>query len=209
MAYADYYSNAVSRALKEKGQAGSALTGTVAAALAAGSVVWTLRYPELAVQPGAGLGSKRLYVQRIAVTVTVGTAFTTPVTLGRHLILVRGAPTSSTASNPSGGVAYTMVRKRSDSATNSGETLGVGRAATTGALTTTGLTFETNVIRRLPLGGAGSSGAITTATWVFDGVAADPIYLLPGELVALAAGATFDAAGTFELAVDVDAVEVP
>lgn len=209
MAYFEFYANAVSRSLKEKGQAGSALTGTVAAALAADGVVWSLRYPELTVQPGASQSSKRLYVQRIAVTATVGTAFTTPVTLGRHLKLVRGAPTSGTASNPSGGAAFTMVRKRSDSATNSGETLAVGRVATTAALTTTGLTFESNVIRRLPMGGSGTSGAITTATWLFNGVDADPIYLLPGELVALAAGATFDAAGTFELAVDVDAVEVP
>ena len=209
MAYPTYYTDTVSRNLKEKGQAGSALTGTIAAALAADGVVWTLRYPETAPMPGAGPSGKRLYVQRISVTAVVGTAFTTPVTLGRHLKLVRGAPTSGTASNPSGGAAYTMVRKRSDGAANHGETLGVGRVATTAALTTTGITFEANAIRRLAMSGSGSSGSIITATWSFDGVDADPIYLLPGELVALAAGATMDAAGTFELTVDVDAVEVP
>lgn len=209
MAYSEFYSTVVSRNLKEKGQAGSALTGTVAALLAADGVVWSLRYPETTVMPSASsLAGRRLYVQRIAVTAVIGTAFTTPVTLGRHLKLVRGAPTSGTAANPSGGAAYVMVRKRSDLGTDA-EVLGVGRVATTAALTTTGLTFETAVIRRLPMSGSGASGSIITATWSFDGVDADPIYLLPGQLVALAAGATMDAAGTFELTVDVDAVEVP
>ena len=209
MAYPEFYLNIVTRNLKEKGQAGSALTGTVAAALAADGVIWTLRYPETTPMPSGGLGNKRLYVQRIAVTTVTGTAFTTPVTLGRHLKLVRGAPTSATASNPSGGAAYTMVRKRSDGSTTNGETLGVGRVATTAALTTTGITFETAVLRRFPMSGSGSSGAVASATWLFNGVDADPIYLLPGELLAIAAGATMDAAGTFELAVDVDAVELP
>lgn len=207
MAYSTYYGDVVSRNLKEKGQAGSALTGTMAAGLAADGVVWTLRYPETTVMPSASnLAGRRLYVQRIAVTAIVGTAFTTPVTLGRHLKLVRGA--GSGAANPSGGAAYTMVRKRSDLGTNE-EVLGVGRVATTAALTTTGITFESNVLRRLPMSGSGASGSIVTATWSFDGVDADPIFLLPGQLVALAAGATMDAAGTFELTVDVDAVEVP
>lgn len=211
MGYPTFYTDIVSRNLKEKGQAGSALTGTMAAGLAAGGVVWTLRYPQAPTQPAASLGGRRLYVQRISLTTVTGTAFTTPVTLGRHLILVRGAPTSATAgaSNPSGGVAYTMVRKRSDGATTNAETLGVGHVAGTGAMTTTGLTFETAAIRRFPMSGTGSSGAVATATWSFDGVNADPIYLLPGELVAIAAGTTMDAAGTFELYVDVDAVEIP
>lgn len=212
MGYAAFYGDAVSRNIKEKGQAGSALTGTIAAALAADGVIWTLRYPETTVMPSASnlySSGKRLYVQRVSVTTVTGTAFTTPVTLGRHLKLVRGAPTAGTASNPSGGAAFTMVRKRSNSSTDSGETLAVGRVATTAALTTTGITFESNVIRRLPMSGSGTSGAIITATWSFGGQDADPVYLLPGELLALAAGATMDAAGTFECLVDVDAVEVP
>jgi hypothetical protein len=209
VSYSEFYGNAVSRNMKEKGQAGSALTGTIAALLAADGVIWTFRYPESSVMPSAGLGSKRLYVQRVSVTIVTGTAFTTPVTLGRHLKLVRGAPTSGTASNPSGGAAYTPVRKRSDSSSNSGETLGVGRVATTAALTTTGITFESAVIRRLPMSAAGSSGSLISATWSFGGQDADPVYLLPGELLAVAAGATMDAAGTFEAYIDVDAVEVP
>jgi hypothetical protein len=206
MAYPTFYTDTVTRNLKEKGQAGSALTGTVAAALAADGVIWTLRYPESSVMPAASGFSKRLYVQRVAVTVVVGTAFTTPVTLGRHLKLCRATANAGTA-NPSGGAAYVMARKRSDITTDA-EVLGVGRVATTAALTTTGFTLG-DAIRRLPMSGSGTSGSIITATWSFDGTDADPIYLLPGQALALAAGATMDAAGTFELTVDVDAVEVP
>lgn len=209
MAYQKFYTQTVTRGLKEKGQAGAALTGTIAAGLAADGVVWTLRYPELTTQPGASNFSKRLYVQRLELVVSTIVAFTTAVTAGRHLKLVRGAPTAGTASNPSGGAAYTMVRKRSDGSTTNGETLGVGRVATTGALTTTGLTFEANAIRRMPLAGAGAVGTVVSASWLFDGQEADPIVLLPGELVAISAGALFDAGGTWELSVDVDAVEVP
>jgi len=179
----------------------------MAAGLTANSSIWTLRYPETAVMPGAGpYAGKRLYVQRICVQFNTLTAFTTPVTAGRRIHLVRGAPTSATASDPTGGAAFTMVRKRSDT---SDENLGVGRIATTAALTTTGFTFETSKLRRLNLSHAGNSGAETSVEWRFDGVVADPIYLLPGELLAIQAGANdFDAAGTFELVVDCDAVEL-
>lgn len=206
MGYQQLYRGSYGHGNLEKGQVGSALTGTIAAGLAADASIWTLRYPELTVNPGKSRGqSKRLYIQRIHVQYVCGTAFTTPVTLGRHLKLVRGAPTSGTASNPSGGAAFVMVHKRSD---DTQETLGVGRVATTGALTTTGITFEANVIQRMLLSGVGASGNSYDEAWRFDGVEADPIYLLPGELLAIQAGATFDAVGTFELNVDVDAVEL-
>lgn len=206
MAYHQLYRGSYSSGIPERGQAGSALTGIVAAA--ADGTLWTLRYPEsaAAVLPGNSTReTKRLYVQRIHVQYVCLTAFTTPVTAGRALRLVRGAPTSGTAVNPSGGAAYTMVHKRSDV---SNETLGVGRVATTLVLTTTGITFETAPLQRVMLVGAGASGAQYDEAWRFDGIEADPIYLLPGELLAIATDAAFDAAGTFQLQVDVDAVEV-
>lgn len=194
---------------REKGQSGSAATGTVAAALAAASTLWTLRYPELTPANPAGgpasLSQRRLHVFRISVVASVLVNFTTTNLAGRGLILVRGAPTTAnTASNPSGGAAYTMVRHRSDM-TAGEEVLGVGRIATTAGLTTTGFTFETNAIRRLPMVVAGSAGTAYTATWDLD----DAMFLLPGELLAIQAAANFDAAGTFEVDVDVDACEVP
>ncbi len=204
MGYHQLYRGSYSNGIPERGQAGSALTGIVAAA--AEGTVWTLRYPETTVLPGKSTReTKRLYVQRIHVQYVTLTAFTTPVTAGRALRLVRGAPTTVTASNPSGGAAYVMVHKRSDDAT---ETLGVGRVATTAVLTTTGITFETAPMQRMLLAQAGNSGNSYDEAWRFDGVEADPIYLLPGELLAIATDSAFDAAGTFQLQVDVDAVEV-
>ncbi len=204
MAYHQLYRGSYASGIPERGQAGSALTGIVAAT--ADGTLWTLRYPETSVMPGNSTReTKRLYVQRIHVQYVTLTAFTTPVTAGRALRLVRGAPTSGTASNPSGGSAYVMVHKRSDV---DSETLGVGRVATTAVLTTTGLTFETAPLQRIMLVQAGSSGNSYDEAWRFDGIEADPIYLLPGQLLAIATDSAFDAAGTFQLQVDVDAVEV-
>ena len=206
MAYHQLYRGSYSNGIPERGQAGSALTGIVAAA--ADGTVWTLRYPEsaAAVLPGNSTReTKRLYVQRIHVQWVTLTAFGTSVVAGRALRLVRGAPTSGTASNPSGGAAYTMVHKRSDV---SNETLGVGRVSTTAVLTTTGITFEANPLQRMLLVQAGASGNSYDEAWRFDGIEADPIYLLPGELLAIAIDSAMDAIGTFQLQVDVDADEV-
>lgn len=208
MGFPQLYRASYGHGTPELGQVGSALTGIVAAA--ADGTVWTFRYPELSPVKAGGSTrqSRRLYVQRIHVQYVCLTAFTTPVTAGRALRLVRGAPTTGgTASNPSGGAAYTMVHKRSD-VSASVETLGVGRVATTAVLTTTGITFETAPMQRMMLVGAGASGAQYDEAWRFDGVEADPIYLLPGELLAIATDAAFDAAGTFQLQVDIDAVEL-
>jgi hypothetical protein len=205
MAYGQLYQSNYGLGTLERGQAGSALTGTVAA-LADGTL-WTFRAPEVSPMPGGSrMQGRRLYVERIRVQyVTIGafTAGATP-TAGRALRLVRGAPTSGTASNPSGGAAYTMVRKRS----SGDETLGVGRVATTGVLTTTGITFEANPLGRVLLAASGTAGASVNRTFIFDGHEADPIYLLPGELVAVQTDSAFDAAGTFQLCVDIDAVEL-
>lgn len=209
MSYADLYDKHVTSGILERGQAASALTGTVAAT--ADGTLWTFRYPETAPMPSASRGQgKRLSIQNMHVEWTTLTAFTagsTP-TVGRGLRLVRGAPTSGTASNPSGGAAFTAVRKRS-SAPSPGvdETLGVGRIATTAVLTTTGITFESNVIKRLTLAGNGTAGSQKSADWAFFHDS-DPLFLLPGELIAIQTDQAMDAAGTFQLSVDVDACEI-
>lgn len=208
MGYPQLYKGYFGRGVKERGQAGSADTGTIAAGASSNDKFWTLRYPEVTPMPGAShkIG-KRLYVQRITLDWTTIVSFGTPITAGRCLHLHRGAPTSGTAGNPSDGSAFTMVRKRSDT-TSTDEILGVGRVASTGALTTTGLTFETAPIRTFMAVHLGNAGDHDHREWRFDGVVADPIYLLPGEVLAIAAGQDMDASGTFQLAVTVDAVEI-
>lgn len=205
MAYSQLYQSNYGLGTLERGQAGSGLTGTVAAT--ADGTLWTLRFPETAPMPSGSRGQgKRLYIQRIHLQWTTLTAFTAGAvpTAGRGVQLVRGAPTSGTAANPSGGAAFTMVRKRS----SGDEVLGVGRVATTGVLTTTGLTFESTPFARALLASQGTAGASFEKVWRFDGVEADPIYLLPGEVLAIQTNQAMDAAGTFQLLADVDAVEL-
>lgn len=201
MAYSGLYHSHYTAGQRDAGQAGSALTGTVAAGLAADGVVWSLRYPEVVPMPGGPV--RRMYVQRIHVQYVTGTAFTAPVTLGRHVKLVRATAPAGTA-DPSGGAAFTMVRKRSDGA----ETLAVGRVATTGGLTTTGFTLG-EPFQRMLLAQAGDSGSAYDEAWRFDDVESDAIVLLPGQALFIAAGAAFDAGGTWQLQVDCDCVEVP
>ena len=82
MAYNSLYRSNYGQGTLERGQAGSALTGIVAAA--ADGTVWTLRYPESAVLPDASRqAGKRLVIERIHVQYVCLTAFTTPVTAGR------------------------------------------------------------------------------------------------------------------------------
>jgi hypothetical protein len=206
MAFSTAYTHFVSKSYAEKGQVGSALTGTMAAALAADATIWTIRNPETAVMPSKGMQGRRLYIERIHLQYTAIVAATVPVTAGRCLKLVRGVPTALTAADPSGGAAWVPVRKRSD---RTDEVLGIGRVATTAALTTTGFTFEANIIQRMLLTQAGNSGNSYDEAWRFDGTESDYIYLLPGEILAIQAGQTFDAGLTWEINVDADFVAIP
>lgn len=179
-----------------RGVTGSAQSGTIAAGLAADAFIWTYRYPENA-------GEHRvLAIQRILSWTINIVAFGTAITAGRGLVLVKGAPTSGTADNPSGGNAFTPVRNRSDTS----EATGVGRIADTGALTVTGYTFG-EPIRQHNLSNIGTAGNGLLRDWQFDQLS-DPLILLPGELVGIKARQLFDATGTFVFTSEVDAVEV-
>ncbi len=178
--------------LPRRGQLITGITGTMAAALSAGSTVWAFRYPAAA----TGV----LYVSRIHQHYCCIGAFTTPVTAGRRLHLVRGS-----GGDPSGSTALDVERKNSSEAI---ETLVSGRIATTAAVSVSGVTYETPVKRRLALSQAGSAGADYDEEWRFDGISAEPLYLQPGQLLGGVAGATFDAGGTWQLNLSVDAIEL-
>lgn len=207
MAYPHLYRAYYNGSLTEKGQSASGQSGIIAAGTTAGTRLWTYRYPETAVMPGASKLSKRLHVQRITWTVTTITAFGTPVTAGRRLSVSRGAPTSGTAADPTGGSSFTSVLHRSDQ--TGLETKGLLRCGTTAGVTVTGFTFEAPAIRRLSLTGSGAAGAVASAVWQFDGLNGDPIFLLPGELLAGTPVNDLDATGTIEFIVEIDACEVP
>lgn len=191
---------------REKGQTLTCATSTIADGIVSNATVATVRYPEVRVQPDASFGAiqaRRFHVVRVVVNVTVLTNFAAAVNGGRGLTLTRASAAAGTA-DPSGGASITAVRHRSDldAAT---ETLAVGRASTTAALTTTGFTYEGGVIRTLDLsGGGGVAGSRYEANWEFD----DPIVLLPGQLLGLRARA-FDATGTWMATASFDGYEVP
>jgi len=176
------------------GQFGSALTGIIA--VTTNGTLLTVRYPEA--------GNFLLRVKRMHVQVTTLTAFGTPVTAGRGLKLVRASNDAAATANPLGGAAFTFGRTRS----GRGGTLAIGHVATTGALTTTGFTFESAVIQRMQLVHAGASGANWDEVWRWNETEAQPIYLEPGWLVGLQTEAALDATGTIQVQAEIDAEEV-
>lgn len=171
------------------GQIGSAFSGTIAATT--NGVLWLLHYPEDA--PG------EYEVRRIHAQWTTLAAFATLVVAGRALELVVGRPDRRGVS-PSGGAVYNMAHKRD----GGDEQLGLGRIATTGALTVTNFTLG-NVRQRMALVHAGAAGSNYDEAWRFDGVEAEPLILLPGQFAAIRTNGALDAGGTGQLNVDVDA----
>lgn len=171
------------------------VTGTMAAALASGGTVFAMRND-------AG-SSLRVFIERIRLQYTTIVAYTTPITAGRRLHLVRS--TASTA-NPSGGTALIPVPKTSTHGDSECSTAGGGdcRIATTAALTITGTTWDTAPIRSVPLTHVGAAGAFQEFLLEFSAAESAPIILEPGQALGIVAGAAFDAAGTWQLGVNVD-----
>lgn len=173
--------------LSFRGQTVSGVTGTMAAGLAADAAVAAFRYPVAATAKCAVLWLHLHYV-------CIG-AFTTPVAAGRRLHVIRGS-----GGDPSGGTALDVSRDESDLS----ETKLTGQIATTAALTMTSVVFTNEVPKgRMLLTHAGASGASYDEIWRWE----DPQILIPGELLAVTAGATFDVVGTWQLNLKAEAVE--
>ncbi len=173
----------------------TAESGTIAAGLAAGAIIWTYRNPEANTRP--------IMVQFMRPFSIVVVSFTTPVTAGRGLDLVRLTPDAPGTADPSGGSAWTAVKARSSSS----ESVGVGRIATTGALTTTGFTASAQ-LRKHDMSLGGNVNNATINTWKFR-LEEENQVLLPGECLAFASTQLMDAVGTFRFQCDFSAVELP
>lgn len=173
----------------------SGMSGTMAAALAAGGTVFSMR--------NDSGSSKRVFVEKLRLHYTTQVAYTTPLSAIRRLHLVRSTVSSA---NPSGGTALVPVPKNSLDTDSECSTAGGGdcRIATTAALTITGTTWDTNVIRMCTLGHVGAAGAFLEQIWEFSASESAPIVLEPGQALGLVAGALFDAAGTWTLGLSVD-----
>lgn len=173
------------------GHAITGITGTMAAALGANSSIFIAR-----LDPSAAV---RAYIDRIRIQWTTLTAFTTPATAGRRIAIFRGA-----GATPSGGTLLPPVQKHSALATSEflNANGGDARIATTAALTVTSITFETDPIATISLTQLGAAAAY--AEWILDfgdSVSA-PIVLEPGQLIAIRNPVAMDAAGTFQMVVN-------
>lgn len=178
----------------------AATTGTIGAALAAGSAVFTLR-----LDPGS---TRRAFIERVRVEYTTIVAYTTPVTAGRRLGIYRGSG-AATAGGTSIAVAvakHGIADTSECSVANGGDI----RVATTAALTATGITWEATPLRELSLVHTGAAGAYRDVVWEFAGGSeSQPIQLDPGQLIGIRNPAEMDAAGTWQIAVSVDWHEAP
>lgn len=172
----------------------SAVTGTVGAALIANSSVFAMR-----LNPSS---ARLAFIERIRLQYTTTVAYTTPLTAGRRLALFRGSGAA-----PSGGTAITTaVNKSTTSPLSEFNTAQGGNmnVATTGALTVTGITFEADPIRTMSLVHVGNAGNYAEMLWEFHASECAPVVLQPGQVLAIRNPAAMDAAGTWQLVVNVD-----
>lgn len=176
----------------------SATSGTLAAALASGSAVFLMRSPASA--------AKLAYIDRIRLQWTTIVAFTTPITAGRRLQIHRGSGSTAT----SGGTAPAangVLKKNTNTTSNSifdSSLSGDIRIASTGALTITGGSLETEAIATMSLVHAGAAGAFVEEVFEFGVSESSELILNPNQYLAVRTPVAMDAAGTWQLAVKVD-----
>ena len=169
------------------------ITGTIGAALGANSSVFAMR-----LDPSSPL---RAFIDSIEVKYTTIVAYTTPVTAGRRLAVFRGSGAAA-----SGGTAIAAATPKSTVFAASEFDAASGgdiRIATTGALTVTGITYETAPICVMPLVHVGSAGNYVEHEFHFDKQDGAAIQLEPGQVLAIRNPAAMDAAGTWQLSVEV------
>lgn len=168
-------------------------TGTIAATAAAGAAVFAMR-----LDPGSPYIA---YIDSLKIRWTTIAAFTTPVTGTRSLVLTRGSGAAT-----SGGTSVTTMTPKDTAYAASEFDAAAGGAvsiATTGALTVTGITWETTNLAEMPLIHVGAAGAFYEHTYEFS-VRNHPIELHPGQVLGVRVGSTaMDAAGTWVLGVEV------
>lgn len=174
----------------------SAISGLIAAALAANSTVFAMR-----LDPGAGV--RLAFVERVWLLYTCTTAFTAPITAGRRLELYRGTSTGEAT----GGTAIAIAPPKNTTYQNSEfNDLQGGdiRISTTGALTTGVYTYEAAPIRAMSLAHAGAAGNTVETVMEFAAVECEPICLQPGQVLGVRNPVAMDAAGVWTLTVGVD-----
>lgn len=174
-----------------------ATSGTIAAALAANSTVFAMR-----LDPGA---TRRAFIERVHVEWATIVAFTTAVTAGRRLALYR----AQLSSNPTGGTAIAAAMSKhgiSDTSEFSAANGGDMRISSTGTLTIAG-TVDAAPFAEMTLTHVGAAGGFASAELVTPST--QPIQLDPGQGIVIRNPVAMDAAGTWQLSVEVEWFEAP
>lgn len=176
----------------------STVTGLIGAAAAANGCFFAFRN---------GLANpKNIHISQFRIQYTVTTAFTTPVTAGRRLSLYRGSGAAA-----SSGTALTSQAQLNPFSEMSGVAPILGgdvRVSSTASLTVTGITFETQEIESFQLTGFGAASALAVFDRRYDAAGSKRIELRPGELIALRNPVAMDAAGVWQVAIDLEWFEV-
>src|ERR1051325_1691444 len=170
-------------------------TGTMAAALAANSVVFAMG---AVADPATGVSQtvKRapVEIEALRCTFTAIVAATTPVTAGRLLQLFKGSHNAQAM--PTGGTALTPRPKRTlDQTQDTG--LPGARIATTAGLTVGTFTRDTGPLATMDLTGLGAAGSRFQFEFFFEKRQGSPLWLDPGEILVISNPAQIDAALTW------------
>lgn len=172
----------------------AAKTGVIAAAAAAGAAVFAMR-----LDPGS---AKKAWVESMRLRWTTIVAFTTPVTATRSIVITRGSGAAS-----SGGTSISAATKKDSTYGASEFDVALGgdiRIATTGALTVTGITWESVNLGEMTLVHVGAAGGFYEVVYEFSGRNHE-IELNSGEVLGVRVGpSAMDAAGTWVLGVEVN-----
>lgn len=184
-------------------------TGIIAAGLAANSVLVGIRV--LSSYQLSGLDSVRsqglpVYLERAKITYTCTTAFTTPITAGRSLILQKATISGASGGLITGGQALnTGIKGNGASSPQPFDTSVAGtnlRIATTTGLTLNGPVVGSQIIGRMPLTGHGNAGNSLEYEYLATGEHTSPAAFFVEQAFLISNPQAMDAGGQFELTVE-------
>lgn len=170
----------------------AAVTGTMAAALAQDSLIFSIQCGAQASAQAADRLS--LWFDRIRLAFTTIVAFTTPITAARRIGLYR-----ATLGPPTGGTAMAVVKKDSN---GDATVVTDARIATTAGLTANGTVREANPIALMDLVHVGAAGGRQDFLYELAAPFNAEQAINPGELLVASNPVAMDAAGTWQLSVD-------
>lgn len=177
------------------GYAVSGVTGTIAAALAANSLVFALYCAQ---QAGTQASQQvRLYLDRLRLAVTTIAAFTGAITAGRSLGVYR-ATAGATHALPAAGTLLGIAKK----STTAPASQASATIATTVLLTPGTIVREANPIAMLDLVAVGAAGGRQEMVYELAAPYNAPIDIGPDEMLVVSNPNAMDAGGTWQLSID-------